>query len=339
MAAGGAIRPIVGLDRGDVPALSLELNNECPLSCPDCFLDRNKAIDADALGDEVWVEVMRTAGQAGDRLKSVCVHGQEVGLVPNRLEATLLAFRAEQAAGRLLNAEFSFITSGVAGQHLADTLRRSCAIPDRIALSLDGPDAATNAVLRGAPSAFAAALRGGQALAKLVGVQRFTVALTLGPDNQHGVERMVDLLTSYGWRNLLVSPLVRRSHTGMFGAAISPTMFLGALRRLGARLNAKSRIHVQGLTLDDPEWSAAAAPGLDFGETSWLAGGPESGLSIRRSSSLSLVIRVRFDGGLMSGTEIMTPALIPSRFVSAGNMVALEKAIRFATAEERSLAA
>ena len=339
MAAGGAIRPIVGLDRGDVPALSLELNNKCPLSCPDCFLDRNKGIDADPLEDEAWVELIRTAGQVGARLKSVCVHGQEVGLVPNRLEAALRAFRSEQAAGRFHAAEFSFITSGVAGERLADTLRRGCAIPDRIALSLDGPDAAANAVLRGVPSAFGAALRGGQALAGLVGVQRFTVALTLGPDNQHGVERMVDLLAAHGWRNLLVSPLVRRSRAGMFEAAISPTMFVGALHRLGARLNARSRIHVQGLTLDDAAWSAAAAPGLDFGETGWLAGGPESGLSIRRSSSLSLVTRVRFDGGLLSGKEIMTPALIPGRFVSAGNMAALEKALRFASAEEGSLAA
>lgn len=299
----------------EVPSLSMEINSDCPLSCPGCFLDRNKNIDQQDLSEESFTGILDhlTSQNDASELKKISIHGQEVGLVPDKLAAILKRFREIQATGKMTGTDFSFITSGINGEKVVNSLKEFSLIPDHVAVSLDGGTPESNASLRGSEKVFQPCIKGASALFNYVGSDRFTIALTLGQENISTATDIVRLMEKHGWKNLLISPQMHTDKSGQYTPSISPEEFFNTLAKFAAEMKANPELndmHIQGLTMPDEIWSCRAMGISNPGEIKWLTEtSATTGVSLRRAYSLEQVVRVRFDGLVMTGDEILESKL------------------------------
>lgn len=329
MAAGGSFYPIHS-ENTDVPSLSLELNNKCPLSCPKCFLLRNNAISNEPLPDACWLDVLRIAAQTSPGLKTIYVHGQEVSMVPELLADVILEFRRLQSQGYFKSTEIGFITSGIGAKNIVDALDARSVFPDHCAVSIDGFDADSNAIYRESKNAFEQARQGAALLADYVGSDRLSIATIVGPDNLSSLPKMYEFIKDNGWKSVVVSTLVETDNNGVFTPALSGRDFRREFDELAQHLSKTNdnSVVVQGLTLDSDEWAREAVGSIPKGGQIYLYGDQTFGVNIRRSVSIDQITRIRFDGLVLVGNEILDTKIESDKFIHSDDYQPLINALQ-----------
>lgn len=318
MAAGISFYPLKNTD-SDVPALSLELNNECPLSCPDCFLLRNRDLLTSPLKKTEWIDILNVAARMSPNLRTVYVHGQEVSMVPELLADVVSEFRRLQRNGFFKNTEIGFISSGIGAQKIVDSFAARSVNVDQCAVSIDGYDIPSNTIFRGALNAFAQACKGAQILSSYVGRKGFSIATMIGPKNLNTLPKMADFVRSEGWSSLVVSVLAETDKRGVFVPTLTGRQFRFQMDLLAKHFEQSSidDLLVQGQAIDDIDWANEAVGNIQSGAVKVLFGNAKSGVNIRRSSPIEQITRVRYDGLIMQGREIFEPQITSSNFVDA----------------------